>query len=298
MTETPARQFLPHLARGLLMGAFDVVPGVSGGTVALMVGIYERLIHAIRVAAGVPELLVRGDLVGARRRLSGIDWALLLPLGLGIVLALLTGARIIPPLLETYPEGSRALFAGLIVASLAVPLGLVRHWTPARVLAGVAAAVLAYVLVGLPPAGVADPGLPVVFGAAMIAICAMILPGISGSFLLLAMGLYAPTLTALDERNLPYIAVFVLGAAVGISVMARLLEHLLATRHDLMMAILLGLMAGALRALWPWQTEERGLLPPPSAPDVAQAVGLAAIGFVLVAAFVVLSRRRSVSAAG
>lgn len=289
---TVRTQFLPHLARGALMGSFDVVPGVSGGTVALMVGIYERLIRAIRGVASVPTALLVGDLGSVRPRLRAVDWALLLPLGLGVVLALLTGARFIPPLLEAYPEGSRALFAGLILASLAVPLRLVRGWTTPLVLATVVSTVAAFLLVGLPPADVQDPHLLAVFGAAMIAICAMILPGVSGSFLLLALGLYAPTLTALDERDLPYIAVFVLGCAIGLAVMARLLEHLLATHHDLMMAVLLGLMIGALRALWPWQEQDRGLLPPAGGAEVAQALALAGLGFAVVVTFMVLAARR------
>ncbi len=276
------------------MGAFDVVPGVSGGTVALMVGIYERLIHAIRTAVEVPTALLKADLTGARQALGRVDWALLVPLGLGIVTALLTGARVIPPLLEAYPEQSRALFAGLILASLAVPLDLIGRWTPLRGLAFAGALTVAFVLTGLPPAEVSDPGYVVVLLAAMVAISAMILPGVSGSFLLLALGMYAPTLTALDERNLPYIAVFVVGCALGLALMARLLEHLLEHRHDVTMAVLLGLMVGALRALWPWQDDDRGLLLPPDAGGVVQAVLLALLGFTVVSAFIWATRRGAV----
>ena len=293
MDRTALRHALPHYLRGLLMGAFDVVPGVSGGTVALMVGIYERLIHAIRTAVEVPTALLKADLTGARRALGRVDWALLVPLGLGIVTALLTGARFIPPLLEAYPEQSRALFAGLILASLAVPLDLIGRWTPLRGLAFTGALVLAFVLTGLPPAEVTDPGYVVVLLAAMVAISAMILPGVSGSFLLLALGMYTPTLTALDERNLPYIAVFVLGCAIGLALMARLLEHLLEHRHDITMAVLLGLMVGALRALWPWQDDDRGLLLPPDAAGVVQALLLALAGFLVVSAFIWATRRRA-----
>lgn len=281
---------LLNVARGLLMGAFDVVPGVSGGTVALVVGIYERLITAIGHGAEMLLLLVRGRPREAWERLRDMDWSLLLPLFAGIVLALLTGARLIPPLLEAYPVQSRALFAGLILASLAVPLRRVAHWTAARAGAAVVAAAVAFVLVGLPPAEVADPPLLAVLGAAMVAITAMILPGVSGSFLLLALGMYTPTLTALDERDLVYIAVFVLGAVLGLALVSRLLTHLLTTHHDLTMAVLLGLMTGSLRALWPWQTEDRTLLAPGE--HVPATVGLALLGMVLVGSLVALGKRR------
>ncbi len=281
---------LLNVARGLLMGAFDVVPGVSGGTVALIVGIYERLVTAIGHGSVTLLDLVRGRPRESWERLRRMDWALLLPLFAGIVLALLTGARLIPPLLEAYPVQSRALFAGLILASLAVPLRRVGQWTPGRAGAALAAAAVAFVLVGLPPAEVVDPPLVLVLGAAMIAITAMILPGVSGSFLLLALGMYTPTLAALDDRDLGYIAVFVLGAVLGLALVARLLTHLLTTHHDLTMAVLLGLMTGSLRALWPWQTEDRTLLPPGE--HLAATVGLVLLGMVLVGSLVAAGRRR------
>lgn len=281
---------LLNVARGLLMGAFDVVPGISGGTVALVVGIYERLVAAIGHGSGALVDLVRARPREGWGRLRGMDWALLLPLFLGIVIALLTGARLIPPLLEAYPVQSRALFAGLILASLVVPLRRVAHWTAGRATAAVAAAAVAFVLVGLPPGEVSDPPLVAVLASAMVAITAMILPGVSGSFLLLALGMYTPTLTALDDRNLVYIAVFVLGAVLGLAVVSRLLTHLLTIHHDLTMAVLLGLMTGSLRALWPWQAEDRTLLAPGE--HVPATIGLALLGMVLVGSLVALGRRR------
>ncbi|HSK93995.1 MAG TPA: DUF368 domain-containing protein [Candidatus Angelobacter sp.] len=276
-----------HLAQGLAMGSADVVPGVSGGTVALVVGIYERLIHSIRAGASGLFAAVRLDLAGARRRLGEVEWGLVLPLGIGIVTALYIGSRFVPHLLETYPVQVRALFFGLILGSLVIPLRRMRHIGMAELGVMAVAAVAAFLLVGLPPREIADPPLPLVFGFAAIAICAMILPGVSGAFLLLVLGIYEPTLRALSSLDLPYVAVFVAGAAVGLGLFSKLLEWLLEHHHEWTMAALVGLMAGSLRALWPWLTEERGLLAPPDAGSLWVAAALIALGaaVVLIAAW-------------
>lgn len=273
---------LLHYGQGLMMGAADVVPGVSGGTVALIVGIYERLVSSVRAAAAAPVALVRGDLARTRERLAEVHWRLVLPLGVGILTALVIGARFIPELLERYPVQMRALFFGLILGSLAIPWRRIEHVVPAYYVIAIAAAVLAFLLVGLPPREVPNPALPAVFAAASVAICAMILPGVSGSFLLLVMGVYEPTLRALDGRNLPYILVFVAGAAVGLGLFSRLLEYLLRHHHDVTMAALVGLMAGSLRALWPYLDADRRLLAPPADTSFLIPLALAALGFVLV----------------
>ncbi len=270
--------------QGLLMGTADVIPGVSGGTVALIVGIYERLVTSIRAAAAALVRALRGDRAGARKRFAEVDWALVVPLGVGIVTALVLGAAVIPGLLETYPVQMLAVFFGLIAGSLVVPWRRVER-RDATALAFVAvAAVAAFVLVGLPPRTVASPSLPQVFASAAVAICAMILPGVSGAFLLLVLGVYQPTLAAVSTRDLPYVATFVAGCAVGLGLFSRLLEHLLARHHSLTMAALVGLMAGSLRALWPWQDAERGLLTPPSLGSFTAAVALALLAAAAVSA--------------
>jgi putative membrane protein len=293
-TRTPPRPLGLGLdyARGLLMGAADVVPGVSGGTMALIVGIYERLVSSIRAAASAPVALVRGDLPRARARLAEVEWRLVLPLGAGILTALVLGSLIIPTLLEEHPERSRALFFGLIAASVPLPWRRMQTRRPMAIGLAVACGVAAFLLVGIPPQTISDPALPLVFAAAAIAICAMILPGISGSFLLLAMGMYVPTLEAVRQRQVLYIAVFAAGAAIGLGLFARLLEWLLEHRHDATMAALVGLMLGSLRALWPWQDADRGLLVPTSDGSLAVVLGLAALGFGLVTALVRLGERR------
>lgn len=278
---------LTHLAQGLAMGSADVVPGVSGGTVALVVGIYERLIHSVRAGASGLFAAVRLDFSGSRRRFGEVEWGLVLPLGIGIVTALYIGSRIVPHLLETYPVQVRALFFGLILGSIVIPLRRMRHVGAAELGVMALAAVAAFILVGLPPREIADPPLPMVFGFAAIAICAMILPGVSGAFLLLVLGIYEVTLEALSALNVPYIAVFVAGAVVGLGLFSKLLEWLLDHHHEWTMAALVGLMAGSLRALWPWLDEDRGLLGPPDLAALGLAAGLALLGatVVLVAAW-------------
>jgi putative membrane protein len=276
------RRTLTHLAQGLAMGSADVVPGVSGGTVALVVGIYERLIHSVRAGASGIFHAVRLDFAGARRRFGEVEWGLVLPLGAGILVALYIGSRFVPHLLETYPVQVRALFFGLILGSLVIPLRRMRHINGTELVIMAVAAVAAYFLVGLPPREIADPPLLIVFPFAAIAICAMILPGISGAFLLLVLGIYEPTLEALSGLNLPYIAVFVAGAAVGLGLFSKVLEWLLEHHHEWTMAALVGLMVGSLRALWPWLAEDRGILGPPDADSLAVAGLLALIGAAVV----------------
>jgi putative membrane protein len=274
------------------MGSADIVPGVSGGTVALIVGIYERLVSSVRAGAAAVVYLVRFDVPSMRKRFREVHWGLVLPLGAGILTALIIGARFIPQLMEDYPVQARALFFGLIAGSLAIPWRRIRRRVPAHYLIAVVAAVIAFVLVGLPPREILSPGLIIVFLAASVAICAMILPGVSGSFLLLVMGMYGPTLRAVNARDLAYIAVFGLGAAIGLGLFSRVLEYLLENHHDFTMAALVGLMAGSLRALWPWLTEDRGMLTPPADGTVLVPLVLAIVGFLIVTA---LARMGSVT---
>jgi putative membrane protein len=283
---------LLHYGQGLMMGAADVVPGISGGTVALIVGIYERLVGSIRAAASGATHLLRGDVRGMRERLGEVHWSLMLPLGFGIVTALVIGARFIPDILEAYPERSRGLFFGLIAGSLAIPWRRIAARRRVHYLAAAGAAVAAFLLVGLPPRAIPDPSLVVVFLAASIAICAMILPGVSGSFLLLVMGLYEATLRALSGRDIPYIVVFSVGAAVGLAIFSKILEFCLQKYHDLTMALLVGLMIGSLRALWPWLDLDRRLYAPPGGGETLVVAALALAGFVGVTLLAFLGGRR------
>ncbi len=283
---------LKNFLRGLLMGAADVVPGVSGGTMALILGVYERLLQAI--SDGVAALLKLGrlDAQGGWKGLKAVDWALVVPLAAGILTALLVGARFIPGLLETYPEASRGLFFGLIAGSLVIPWARISTPAPRHVLLASVAAVVAFGLVGLPPRTLADPALWYVLLCASVAICAMILPGVSGAFLLLVFGIYESTLEAVNARDMAYVATFIGGAVLGLGAFAKLLTYLLHRVYDATMAVLVGLMAGSLRALWPYLADDRSLLLPQAGDPIAVVVMLALGGAAFVLGLHAWSRSR------
>jgi len=156
------------------------------------------------------------------------------------------------------------------------------RWRIADVGVAGLAAVVSFVLVGLPQATVVHPGPWIIAPAAAVAVCALVLPGVSGSFLLLAMGMYEPTLRAVNERDVAYLGVFILGAIVGLASFVLLLQWLLTHRRRITLVVMTGLMAGSLRALWPWQSAERDLLPP-QGDQLALVGGLFFTGAVVVA---------------
>lgn len=279
---------LVHAARGAAIGLSEVVPGISGGTVALIVGVYERLITSAGHLVGAARLVLT-DRAAARAELAQVRWDVVVPVLLGMVPAVLVGARVLGPLVEDHPVPTLALFLGMSIAAITVPAGMVGPaWTWPR--AGLAAAVAAgtFLLVGLPPQEL-PVSLPLVFLAAAVAVCALALPGLSGSFLLLTLGLYTPTITALNERQWAYLLVFGAGLVLGLALFVRVLEHLLEHHHVTTLVVVTGVMAGAVRALWPWQDEDRGLLPP--GPDLALPFGLFLAGAALVLGLGWLGRR-------
>jgi putative membrane protein len=241
-----------QFARGFAMGASDVVPGVSGGTIALILGIYNGLISNIGLGSKALGRLLRGDVAGFTERMKAVDWLFLLPLaaGLGTAVAILAG--LIETALHDYPETMAGLFFGLVIGSIVVAKDLFEnatstHWTIIAVVG-----VVMFFLLGLQSGPVADPSPVMLVAAGAFAVCAMILPGISGSFILLMIGMYAAVLGAVDERVIGDIALVGVGAIIGLALFSSLLNHLLAEYHDLVMSVLIGLMFGSLRVLWPW----------------------------------------------
>lgn len=309
-TNSSPLSLLFHVGRGFLMGTAEIIPGVSGGTVALIVGIYERLIDAITQAFVFAFTLLRFDKQAIGSQFKKIDWSLIIPLLIGMVSAIVMLAQLLEYLLETYPVECRGLFFGLITASVAIPWLRIEHKNAGSFILVVLAAGFAFLATGLSPQEIADPSYPQIFGGAMIAICAMIIPGVSGAFLLLVMGLYAPTMSALNARDLPYIATFMAGAATGIGAFSRLLKWLLDKYHDVTMAILAGLMIGSLRALWPWQQCEEIMIPgkdepkiancqmllPSESDPVSMVILLAVGGFLLVASVLWWEKRQNKAA--
>ncbi|MXV90822.1 MAG: DUF368 domain-containing protein [Acidimicrobiia bacterium] len=238
--------------RGFCIGVADLVPGVSGSTVAVLLGVYERLLAAVRSVAGALARLLRGDPRGAVRRLRRIDWALVAPVAVGAAVALAALARAVDWLLTNRPEPTAGAFWGLVCAAVLVAAGQVRAWRVSLGLLTVAVATLGAWLFGLSATPVAEPVTIVWLGAGALGICAMILPGVSGAFVLLIIGLYASFVDALGNRDWAPIGLFAAGALAGALVFASLLSRLLTRYHDAVMATMVGLMLGSLRVLWPW----------------------------------------------
>lgn len=287
-----------HVLRGMAMGVAEVVPGVSGGTVALVLGIYERLIDGAGHVVTALRLSVTGRRAEARAELRRAHWTTIVPALAGMVTAVVVAARLVEPVIEDHPVGARAVFFGLVLFSIVVPARMVGRWAPRDVATAVLAAVAAFVLTGLPPGGDVTPRLVVVTLAAAVAICALVLPGVSGSFLLLTLGLYQPTLAAVNDRDVVYLGAFALGAAVGLSLFVKALQTALHRHHALTLALMTGLMVGSLRALWPWQDEDRGLLAPDDGalPMLALAVG-AGLAVTAVLVLQAHAERRAAAAA-
>jgi putative membrane protein len=280
--------------RGAMIGAVEVVPGVSGGTVALIVGVYGTLIDAasrvVRGTVSVTDLLRGRGLARSRAHFAAVPWRIVLPVLGGMVVAVLLGARLLAPLIDAYPVQTRAVFCGLIAASVLIPARMLgRRWSWPLAALATAAAVAAFVLTGLPAGRAEDPSLVLVALAAAVAICALVLPGVSGAFLLLVFGMYEATLAAVNARDVPYLLAFAAGAVVGLALFVNLLKVLLARYETLMLALMAGLMLGSLRALWPWQDETGTALAPPG--DVVPAVLLAAGGAAVVLLAIALQAR-------
>ncbi|MDO8861246.1 DUF368 domain-containing protein [Haliea sp. E1-2-M8] len=236
--------------RGVLMGAADIVPGVSGGTMAFITGIYDRLLGSIRAFdLRCLRLLWQGRV---RDAWEHVDGGFLLALVLGILTSILSLARLVSWLLAEYPVPLWAFFFGLILASALVLVRHVPHWTASRVACLLVGLVLA-AGIALSPAVAMAPGLPGIFLAGFIAICAMILPGISGSFILILLGMYGPILNAVKNLELDVMAVFALGAGLGLMCFSRLLHWLLHHYHAATMALLTGFLFGSLLVVWPWK---------------------------------------------
>lgn len=236
-------------AKGVAMGAADVVPGVSGGTVAFISGIYDELLRSI---AGIPEAalqLLRGRVVKAWQMANATFLLVLLS---GILTSVFSLARLITWLLEQHPIPVWSFFFGLILVSSHLVGREITRWNWTRIASFIVGAAFAWwITVASPIQWGHDP--LSLFLAGAIAICAMILPGVSGSFLLVLMGLYGLVLGAVKGLDIGVLAIFAAGCLVGILSFARLLSWLLARFRDLTLAFLTGLMLGSLNKVWPWK---------------------------------------------
>ena len=234
--------------RGVLMGSADIVPGVSGGTIALITGIYAYLVEAIsRIKFGFVKPLLKGDINGFINGLfDEIDFKFFIPLVLGIGVAFLTLAKVVTYCMEAHTALTYAFFLGLIIASAVILFKKLNEITLKNILFAILGAVLTFIFVSLNPIA-ANHSLIVIFFSGMIAICAMILPGISGSFLLLLLGQYKYMLNALHQLQIVDIIVFVIGAVIGILGFSKILNYLLKNHEEVTMAFLIGVMLGSLK---------------------------------------------------
>ncbi len=245
------KEYLIIGLKGMAMGAADVVPGVSGGTIAFISGIYEELLGAIsNINIGLLKTLRSDGFKVAWKQLNG---NFLLSLFAGIIISIISLAKVIKWLLENEPILLWSFFFGLVLASIIYISKQITKWNFIAILVLILGAVLAYYITTLDPLVTENSSNLFLFLAGAIAICAMILPGISGSFILVLLGAYKPVLAAVNERNLTIIAVFAAGAVFGLLTFSRVLKWLFAHYKNYTLAILTGFIIGSLNKIWPWK---------------------------------------------
>lgn len=236
--------------KGMGMGAADVVPGVSGGTIAFITGIYEELIDSIKsVNLNAIKLFFSGNFAEFWKAING---NFLISVFIGIAISIVSLAKGLEFLLNNYPILVWSFFFGLIVASAIYVARTIEKWSIGTIIAGIAGIAIAYFITVISPAE-ANTSYWFVFLSGSIAICAMILPGISGSFILVLLGMYKFILTALGDMNIAIIGTFMAGAAVGIIAFSNVLSWLLKKYHNITIAVLAGFMVGSLNKVWPWK---------------------------------------------
>jgi putative membrane protein len=276
-----------------LIGIAELIPGISGGTIALITGVYKRIIDSAAEAVRGIVLLFgfsKANFAKSTTHFKAISWSLLIPMLVGMVTAIFVGAGIVEPLLEQYPTMTKAVFAGLIAASLFVPITLSgMGWKLIHYLVLLISALAAFGFTSIPRAADTDPSFIVIVVSAAFAVCALVLPGISGSYLLLALGIYAPTVAAVNDRDFGYLGTFVLGAILGLASFVSLLQWLLANKIKMTMVVMTGLMIGSLRALWPWQSETGAVLMPES--SFGLELLMFGVGSAIVFGLIVIERR-------
>ena len=236
--------------KGMAMGAADVVPGVSGGTIAFITGIYDTLLESIRRVN--PSLIGIWRREGFKAAFAHINGTFLILLLSGILTSIFTLARVITWMLHTHPIPLWSFFFGLIIISVIHMFKQVEQWNVGRVIAVIAGTAFAYGITVLHPLTMEPTYLNIVI-AGSIAICAMILPGISGSFILLLMGMYGPILAAAKTVDVVTLGLFATGCVIGLLSFSHVLSWVLRHYRDIALTFLTGLMIGTLSKIWPWK---------------------------------------------
>ncbi|MCK3683158.1 DUF368 domain-containing protein [Maribellus sp. YY47] len=245
-----AKDYFLLVLKGMGMGAADVVPGVSGGTIAFISGIYEELINSIKsINLKAVKLFFTGKFAEFWKAING---TFLLSVVAGIGISVFSLAKGLEFLLTHYPILVWSFFFGLIVASAIYVARSIKTWNAGTIISGLIGIAIAYAITVISPAE-ANTAYWFVFISGMIAICAMILPGISGSFILVLLGMYKFILGAVGDMNIAVIFTFLVGAAIGIISFSNVLSWLLKKYHNLTIAMLAGFMVGSLNKVWPWK---------------------------------------------
>lgn len=247
------KDFLIIFLKGMGMGAADVVPGVSGGTIAFIAGIYEELLDSI--AAIKPSLIDDFKQDGIRGVWQKVNGNFLAALLSGIAVSILSLAKILTYALQFYPTQLWAFFFGLIIASIWYVGKQIKKWDASVIIGLILGTIAVYWLSITPPLG-ANSSYIFLFFAGSIAACAMILPGISGSFILLLLGAYATVISAVGNHDFVTVGVVGFGAVCGLIAFSKLLKYLLDKFHNTLIAVLTGFLIGSLWKIWPWKKDE------------------------------------------
>lgn len=263
--------------RGMLMGMSDIMPGISGGTIALITGIYDKLIKSIsNIKLMFLKPLFKGDINGFKQQLmEEVDFEFFIPLALGMAIAMILMAGIINYLLGNYAAFTYSFFAGLILASIFILYKQLEAFNIKTIAVTIIFTILAYIFVGLNPMQ-ASHSLPILFISGFIAICAMLLPGISGSSLLLLLGQYEYMINALHQISIIEIVVFLVGAVLGFMSMSRIIKYMLENHKEFTVATLIGIMLGSMRIPAQHITSA-----PLTALPICLAIGIIAMAIVL-----------------
>ena len=294
------RKFIEYIVislKGMAMGAADVVPGVSGGTIAFISGIYEELLTSISSVNFSTLKLLKTD--GIKAAWKAVNGNFLISLLIGVFISVLSLAKIISWLLEHKPILVWSFFFGLVLASILFIGKQITRWNFLTIFLLLVGAIVAYYITTLEPL-VSENSSPIfMFLAGALAICAMILPGISGSFILVLLGAYKPVLNAIHDKDLKTIAILGAGAVVGLLSFSKVLKWLFSHHKNLTLAVLTGFILGSLNKIWPWKKvltwrvnshgenvpfNEQSVSPFSfdGDPQIMYALALAVVGFALI----------------
>ena len=268
-------QHILNLIRGALIGAAELSPGISGGTVALIIGIYERALH------NADKLI--------KRKFAQVEWLFIAFIGLGMVAAVFGLSGIISTFVAENFSLSHSLFAGMVLISVWVPFSMIDKQdrrNPKYYLFALASAVFIVIVTGFTSNQVEDPNLFFVFLAAAVAICALVMPGASGSLVLLMLGMYEPVLRAVSELDIAVILVFMAGALCGVVFIVRFLNYMLENHRSPTLFVMTGFLLGSLRALWPFGEDQDASLMP--------MIGMFVLGIAIVLTFLIADYRIAV----